>query len=166
MWDSQLGVLASRFRVLRHDLPGHGDSSLPIERVTIESIARAVLALLDAQGAACTSFCGVSLGGMVGMWLGANAPDRIERLVLACTGASLGTPQLYAERAATVRAEGTAVTVPGARERWFTPRFVDSPEATRILADLAATPAEGYAACCEAVGSFDFHERLAENAIR
>ena len=162
IWDSQLAALLTCFRVLRHDLPGHGDSPLPEEPVTVESIARAVLELLDELEERTTSFCGISLGGTVGMWLGANAPGRVERLVLACTGASLGTPQLYAERAALVRAEGTAVTLAGARERWFTPGFADSPEARRILDDLAATPSEGYAACCEAVGAFDFRARLPE----
>jgi 3-oxoadipate enol-lactonase/4-carboxymuconolactone decarboxylase len=80
--------------------------------------------------------------------------------VLACTGASLGTPDVYRERAALVRAEGTRMTVEGARERWFTPSFRDSPAAQRIIVDLVATSPEGYAACAEAVGDFDFRDRL------
>jgi 3-oxoadipate enol-lactonase len=164
LWSPQLAALTSHFRVLRHDLPGHGDSPLPEGPVSVDDIGRAVLELVDELGAERVAFCGISLGGMVGMWLGANAPDRIERLVLACTGASLGTPELYAARAAQVRSEGTAVTLAGARERWFTPAFRDSPEAARILADLAEVTAEGYAACCEAVGAFDFRARLADVA--
>jgi len=164
LWNEQLPALTARFRVLRHDLPGHGDSPLPAGPVSVEGIARAVLALLDELDAERAAFCGLSLGGMVGMWLGAHAPGRIERLVLACTGASLGTPELYASRAAQVRAEGTAVTLVGARERWFTPSFRDSPAAMRIIAGLAEVPAEGYAACCEAVGAFDFHAQLSRIA--
>jgi 3-oxoadipate enol-lactonase len=164
VWDPQVAALTSRFRVLRHDLPGHGDSPLPEGPVSIAGIGHAVLGLIDELGAGRVAFCGLSLGGMVGMWLGANAPERIERLVLACTGASLGTPELYRARAAQVRAEGTAVTLAGARERWFTPAFRDSPAAAQILAELTRVPPEGYATCCEAVGAFDFHEQLADVA--
>ena len=162
LWDSQVSALASGFRVLRHDLPGHGRSPLSSEPVTVEAVGRALLELLDDLGVARFSFCGVSLGGMIGMWLGADAPERVERLVLACTGARLGAPGLYAERAAAVRERGTAIMVDGARERWFTPSFRSSAAAERVLDQLRATPAEGYAACCEAVGAFDFRSRLAE----
>jgi 3-oxoadipate enol-lactonase len=164
IWDSQLDALVSGFRVVRNDLPGHGRSPLADEPVSIESIGRALIAVLDDLGIARFSFCGVSLGGMIGMWLGAEAPDRVERLVLACTGARLGTRELYAERAAAVRERGVEIVVEGARERWFSPSFRDSDEAERVLADLRSTPAEGYAACCEAVGAFDFRERLGEVA--
>jgi pimeloyl-ACP methyl ester carboxylesterase len=99
MWRAQLPALTPSYRVLRHDLPGHGDSPLPAGPVTVAGIGAAVLGLLDDLGVARVCFCGISLGGMVGMWLGAHAPERIERLVLACTGASLGTPETYAERA-------------------------------------------------------------------
>jgi len=162
MWEPQLQALTRRFRVLRHDLPGHGRSPLPERPFSVADIGRGVVALLDEIGAERASFCGISLGGMVGMWLGAEAAPRIDRLVLACTGASLGTPEQYAARAAHVRAEGTRVTVEGARERWFTPAFRDSERARSILADLAGIPAEGYAACCEAVGAFAFADRLHE----
>lgn len=164
MWHAQLEALTARFRVLRHDLPGHGASPVPAGPVSIAGIGRAVLDVLDALDAARVSFCGLSLGGMVGMWLGAYAPDRIERLVLACTGASLGTRELYAQRADAVRAEGTEIAVPGARERWFTPAFRDSDEARRILDELRSVSPEGYAACAEAVGEFDFHSDLARVA--
>lgn len=164
MWDAQVGPFAARFRVLRHDHPGHGASPAPAGPVSVAGIGAALLELLDELGAGRVSFCGLSLGGMIGMWLGAEAPERIDRLVLACTGASLGTPETYAERAALVRAEGTGVTVDGARERWFTPAFRESPEAERIITQLRGVSPAGYAACCEAVGGFDFHERLGEIA--
>jgi 3-oxoadipate enol-lactonase len=160
MWDAQIPAFAPRYRVLRVDHPGHGDSPVPAGPVTVEGIALALLVLLDALGIARVAFCGLSLGGMVGQWLGANAPDRVDGLVLACTGASLGTPELYAERAELVRRQGVGVVVDGARERWFTPAFRDTPAAKRILDALRATPPEGYAACCEAVGAFDFSREL------
>lgn len=157
MWEAQLAAFhdATAF-----DLPGHGSEPLPDGPVTVASIGEQLLERLPDS----FSFCGLSLGGMVGMWIAANAPERLERLLLACTGAALGTPELYRERATLVRAEGTHVTVEGARERWFTPAFRDSPAARRIIDDLLATPREGYAACAEAVGAFDFHHRLTDVA--
>jgi 3-oxoadipate enol-lactonase len=165
MWRAQLPSLASGYLVLRHDLPGHGDSPLPDRPVTVAAVGAAIVALLDELDVGSASFCGISFGGMVGLWLGAYAPERIERLVVACTGASLGTPALYAERAAAVRANGTEIVVDGARERWFTPAFRDSDDARRILAELRSVPREGYAACAEAVGSFDFHRELAKVSV-
>ena len=160
LWDAQVAALADGRRVLRHDHPGHGESPVPDGPVSVADIGADVLALLDELGVERASFCGISLGGMVGQWLGANAPERIDRLVLACTGASLGTRQMYEERAALVRAEGTAVTLEGARERWFTPAFLESPRAQRLFDELLQISPEGYAACCEAVGGFDFHGEL------
>jgi 3-oxoadipate enol-lactonase len=158
MWEPQLEPFGQKYDVLAFDHPGHGGAPLPDGPVTVAGIGERLLDELPAG----FSFCGLSLGGMIGMWLAATAPDRVDRLVLACTGASLGTPEMYTERAALVRAEGTRVTVDGARERWFTPAFRDSPAAQRIIDDLLATPSEGYAACAEAVGQFDFHHRLVD----
>jgi 3-oxoadipate enol-lactonase len=158
MWDSQLPAFAATRRVLRVDHPGHGNSPLPAGRVTVDGIARAVVTLLDELEIVTASFCGVSLGGMVGQWLGANEPERIDHLVLACTGTSLGTRATYEERAELVRREGLDVVVDGAAERWFTPAFRESNEAQRILDELRRMSPEGYAACCEAVGAFDFRE--------
>lgn len=165
MWDAQVEALAKDFQVIRHDLPGHGSSPLPTESVTVAGIGEALFGILDELRIPQASFCGISLGGMVGMWLGANGPERLDRLALACTGASLGTPEVYAERAALVRTEGMHVVLDGARGRWFTAAFAGSPEAERILAELTEVPAEGYAACCEAVGSFDFHDDLGRVAV-
>jgi 3-oxoadipate enol-lactonase len=146
--------LGSRVRAL--DLPGHGDAPLPDGPVSVAGIGSHILETVPGR----FSFCGVSLGGMVGIWLAANAPDRIERLVLACTGARLGSREDYRARAALVRLEGTGVAVDGARERWFTPSFRTHARALRMLDELRAVPREGYAACCEAVGDADLREDL------
>jgi len=165
LWDGQVEPFAGRFRVVRHELPGHGVSPAPQGSVSVADIARGVVALLDELDAATAAFCGLSVGGMVGLWLGAEAGDRIDRLVLACTGATLGSPEAYAERAALVRARGTGAVVDGARERWFTPAFRDAEPARRVLDALQDdVSSEGYAACCEAVGAFDFRARLDEVA--
>ncbi|HEX7581511.1 MAG TPA: 3-oxoadipate enol-lactonase [Gaiellaceae bacterium] len=160
MWDPQVAAFARHYRVLRFDHPGHGDSPVPTAPVTVEGIARDLLALLDELDIDRVDFCGLSLGGMVGQWLGANAPDRISGLVLAYTGASLGEPGAYAARAELVRREGTGILIDGARERWFTPAFRDALAAQRILDSLRTMSPQGYAACCEAVGAFDFRGDL------
>jgi len=107
----------------------------------------------------------VSIGGFVGMWLGANAPERVERLLLACTGAKIGDRDEYYARAAHVREEGTEPLVAGARERWFTPAFRDDPLAEAILDDLRGISRAGYAACAEAVGDWDFRDEVTRIAV-
>jgi 3-oxoadipate enol-lactonase len=153
MWAPQLAAFPDAIVV---ELPGHGEAPPPKAEVTVDSMARDVLGAVPGRFV----FCGLSLGGMVGMWLGANAAERIERLVLACTGPKLGSRDDYRARAQLVRREGTGVVADGARERWFTPEFRDSPPARRIMEELRGISPEGYAACCEAVGDFDFRRRL------
>ncbi len=166
MWEPQLPAFSARFRLLRYDSRGHGQSEAPSGPYTIERLGRDVLALLDALGLERVSFCGLSKGGMVGQWLGAHAGERLDRLVLANTSACTGSPGVWDQRIATVRAQGMAAIVPGVIDRWFTKPFQEqSPEAVaRIAAMLHATDAEGYVACCAAVRDMD--QREAIQAIR
>jgi 3-oxoadipate enol-lactonase len=159
LWEPQLAAFTSGFRVLRHDHPGHGGSPVPEDPVSVEEIASAVLDLIDDER---FSFCGLSLGGMVGMCLAASVPERIETLTLCCTGAKLGTTEDWLDRAATVRAEGTAALVDRLRERWFTPVFRESEVAQSYIDELLTIDREGYARCCEAIAGFDFRDRLGE----
>jgi 3-oxoadipate enol-lactonase len=117
---------------------------------------------LDGLGLERVSFCGLSKGGMVGQWLGAHAGERLERLVLACTSACTGSPEVWDQRIATVRTQGIAAIVPGVIDRWFTKGFQErSPEAVdRIAAMLRATDPEGYVACCAAVRDMDQREAI------
>jgi 3-oxoadipate enol-lactonase / 4-carboxymuconolactone decarboxylase len=163
MWDDQAAPLRERFRLLRYDHRGHGSSPVPPGPYTIEDLGRDVLALLDRLGIERVSFCGLSLGGMVGMWLASQAPERIDRLVLCCTAARFA-PEAYDSRARTVRADGVAKIADAVLERWFTPAFRasqrDVVEWARRM--LLGTPAEGYAACCEAVRDADLRRRLGD----
>ena len=162
LWDGQLPELAKHFRVLTYDHPGHGLSELPEQPSTVEAFARGLLALLDELGLERVSVCGVSLGGMVGMALALEAQERVERLVLACTSAYLGPSEAWTERARVVRSEGIEAIADTVVARWFTPELArEEPETVaRFRALLAATPPEGYARCCEAVGAWDARDRI------
>lgn len=157
MWDPQVEALAGGSRVLRYDSRGHGRSSAPAGPYTIERLGRDVLALLDALALDRVTFCGLSKGGMVGIWLGIHAGHRLERLVLANTSAHIGAPEVWSQRIATVESQGMKAIVPGVIERWFTSGFRErSPDAVaRIAAMLEATSPVGYVGCCAAVRGMD-----------
>ena len=123
MWEELLPSPAERFRVLRYDQRGHGASPAPAGLYTIAGLAGDLLELLDRLGLERVSFLGTSMGAMTGMWLALRAPGRIERLALCCTSPRLGPPEMWAERAATVRAEGMEAIVDAQLDRWFTPDF-------------------------------------------
>jgi 3-oxoadipate enol-lactonase len=165
MWDEQVPALSESFRLLRYDHRGHGGSPVPPGPYRIEGLGRDVLVLLDRLEVERFSFCGLSIGGMVGMWLAGEAPERVERLVLCCTSGRFA-PEAYDSRARTVRADGVGAVADAVLERWFTPAFrasrPDVVEWARRM--LLGTPAEGYAGCCEAVRDADLADRL--GAIR
>jgi 3-oxoadipate enol-lactonase len=157
MWEQQLPALTSRFRVLRYDHPGHGRSPL-VEVRSVEDLAHHVLALLDELALTRVSFCGLSLGGAVGMRIALDAPERLERLVLAATSARFADPAFWQERADTVRRQGVAAIADVVLERWFTPEFHD---VRRYREMLLSIPPEGYARCCDALGDWDVRGTLA-----
>jgi 3-oxoadipate enol-lactonase len=157
LWDPQLPALVPAYRVLRYDQLGHGRSEVPPGPYTVELLGRELLALLDGLEIDRISFCGLSLGGAVGMWLGANARERLDRLVLGGTSAYFGPPERWIERASLVRAEGTEPIADATMERWFTPAFAGT---APFRAGLVASPAEGYAACCDALAAWDFRSSL------
>ena len=161
MWRDQAPALRERFRLLRYDHRGHGGSPVPPGPYTIEDLGRDVTALLDRLGVERFSFCGLSIGGMVGMWLASEAPERIDRLVLCCTSARFD-PDAYESRAWTVRQHGVTKVADAVLERWFTPAFRESrPEVVEWAGQmLRDTPPEGYASCCEAVSAADLPGRL------
>jgi 3-oxoadipate enol-lactonase len=121
-----------------------------------------MLGLLDALRLNRVHFCGLSMGGMIGMWLGANAPDRISKLVLCNTAAKIGTPEIWNARLEMVRKEGMKTVASNVVERWFSPAFRTKDPATVALAQhmIEETNPEGYAACCAAVRDFDYREKL------
>jgi 3-oxoadipate enol-lactonase len=158
MWERQL-PLAQRFRLLRFDHPGHGGSPPTDQPLTIDDLGRATVGLLDELELEQVSFCGTSLGAMIAMWVGANAPARIDRLVLCCTSAHLGPRERWEQRAALVRASGMAAVVDQVVAGWFTDRFPDG-ERDRFRAMLLVTEPQSYARCCEAIRDLDLRAEL------
>jgi 3-oxoadipate enol-lactonase len=164
MWDPQVGGLGAECQVVRFDHRGHGRSPVPPGPYSIDDLGTDVLGLLDRLELDRVSYCGLSLGGMVGMWLAINAPERIDRLVLLCTSAHLPPAAGWRERAATVRSAGSSEAVADAvLARWFTDPFVrEHPDVVaRHRRMVAETPPEGYASCCEVIGALDLREGLA-----
>ena len=164
MWDPQMAELERRFRILRYDTRGHGKSSVTPADYTIEQLGRDVLALLDSLRIDRVHFCGLSMGGMIGIWLGIHAPSRLHRLALANTAARIGTQEMWNARIATVRKQGMKSVAAAVIERWFTPQFRASfPEtAARAQQMLEKTAPEGYAACCAAIRDMDQRDALAQ----
>ncbi len=163
MWDPQHEALAGRLRVVRYDHPGHGTSPAPEAGMTLEDLGRSVLELADRLELQRFSYAGLSLGGMVGMWLAVHAPDRVDRLALLCTSAYLPPASMWHERAAAVRAAGTCAAISeSVVGRWFTPDF--AARHPDVVASFTATldhvDPEGYATCCEAIAAMDQREQL------
>ena len=149
MWDPQMAGLTGQFRVVRYDLRGHGSSPVPPAPYTMADLGSDVLRLLDRLKVERAHFAGLSIGGMTGMWLAANAPERIDRLALLCTSATPpGTPEAWEERIRTVRTQGTAAIAPTVVSRWFTPAYAErDPETVSLFIDMIANTDEGTWAC-------------------
>ena len=162
MWDENLRDLERHFRVVRYDTRGHGGSPVPPGPYTIDDLADDVVALLDRLGVARAHFVGLSLGGMTGMRLAARNPDRVDRLVLLCTGAHLAPSSAWSDRAATVRTDGSQAVAEAVVARWFTPGFLQANPDVKAAceATVAATPDEGYAGCCEVIAAMDLRADL------
>lgn len=160
MWDPQVAALTQHFRLVRYDRRGHGQSGVPTGPYNMEMLGRDVLAILDALQIEKINWCGLSMGGMVGMWLGANAPQRINRLILSNTSAYMPNKDIWTDRINTVREKGLAAIVAGNMERWLTKDFRDrEPEKTRWITEMfLTTKPEGYIACGEAVRDMDHRE--------
>ncbi|HEY0487557.1 MAG TPA: 3-oxoadipate enol-lactonase [Mycobacteriales bacterium] len=157
MWDPQVPALAERFRVVRFDHRGHGKSPVVPGPFALADLGGDVVELLDRLDTERAHVVGLSLGGMVAMWLGAHVPERVDRLAVLCTSALLGPASGWTDRAAVVRAEGTAAVADAVVARWFTPEYAAAnPElVAEMRAMVAGTPSEGYAACCEVIARMD-----------
>jgi 3-oxoadipate enol-lactonase/4-carboxymuconolactone decarboxylase len=167
MWAPQMPAFLGHFRVLRYDTRGHGQSQVTPGEYSIAQLAGDAIALLDALGIDRVSFCGLSIGGMTGMWLGAHRPQRVSRLVLANTGAKVGDPAIWQSRFDAVRAGGMAAITPSVLDRWFTARYrrLAPLDVDKVRAMLLATSPDGYIANGAAVRDMDQRADLAKIAV-
>lgn len=157
MWQPQIPALTQRFRVLRYDTRGHGQSSVTEGPYSIAQLGGDVIALLDHLGLQRVHFCGLSMGGITGMWLGVHQGDRLDKLILCNTAAYIGPPENWTNRAAAVERDGVASIAAAVVDKWLTPDFAaqqaDLVQTLRTM--LGATDARGYAANCRAVRDSD-----------
>jgi 3-oxoadipate enol-lactonase len=158
MWDPQVPEFSKHFRVVRYDRRGHGKSGAPQGPYSFDRFGRDILAIADALKIKTMHWCGLSMGGMDGQWLGANAPERIEKLVLANTNYYYEDKSPWADRIKFVLDSGLASFVDANMVRWFTKGFIERApqEIARMKEMFLASNREGYAACVGAIRDMDF----------
>jgi 3-oxoadipate enol-lactonase len=164
MWDEQVAPFTRHFRLVRYDRRGHGKSTAPKGPYSMERLGRDVLAVLDELAIQKIDWCGLSMGGMVGQWLGANAANRIDKLILSNTACYFPDKTIWDGRIKMVRDKGLAGIVDANMERWFTKEFRErSPQAIeRMRKMFVATNVEGYVGCGEAIRDMDHRPLLAK----
>lgn len=164
MWDPQIAGLSQQFRILRYDRRGHGLSDAPPAPYAIGDLGGDVLALMAALGIEKAHFCGLSIGGLTGLWLAQNAAQHFDRMVLCATAAKIGTAESWQARARDVAQSGLAPLRAATAERWFTPAFTAQAPAQvdDILTRFTATTREGYIGCCAALAAADLRAGLAD----
>ena len=168
MWEPQRAALEQSFQVLRYDTRGHGQTSVTPGPYTIDQLGGDVVRLLDALKIERAHFCGISMGGLIGQWLGVNAPQRVDRLVLCSTGAKIGTAEMWNARIEGIGKTGMKPVAATIIERWLTPEFRarDAAATATALKMLEESPADGYVANCAAIRDADLRERSREIRAR
>ncbi|QYG09533.1 3-oxoadipate enol-lactonase [Janthinobacterium sp. PAMC25594] len=167
MWQEQAAALAGDFFVVRYDTRGHGQSVTGAEPFGIERLGLDVVALLDHLDVERAAFCGISMGGLTGQWLGIHQAQCLTQLVLANTAARIGSADAWLARAEQVRRDGMAAVADGAPARWFTPQFIarEADTVARMVATLRSQDAGGYAACCDVLAQTDLHTAVGTIAV-
>ena len=170
MWNPQVAAFAKDHRLIRYDTRGHGGSPVTPGPYSFDALGQDVLAVLDALDIEQAAFCGISMGGHTGLWLGVHAPTRITAIAVCNSAAKIGSPQAWHERAAAVRAQGRAGMqdlADTAPARWFTQAFAQAQPVVVAYAQagLSGIAPEGYAACCEALASSDLRGDIARIAM-
>jgi 3-oxoadipate enol-lactonase len=157
MWEPQMAALTKLFRVIRYDRRGHGKSGVPTGGYSMERYGKDVLAILDDLNIDKVNWCGLSMGGMVGQWLGANAPERFDRIILSNTSCYYPDPTNWHNRIKAVREGGIAAVADAVIAGWLTADFRErEPVITaNMKAMLVASPVEGYLGACEALSTLD-----------
>jgi len=163
MWDDQIALWGDRYRTIRYDHRGHGRTGVPGEGWSMDRLGQDALAIIDTLGLRRVNWCGVSMGGMVGLWMGIHAPGRLHRLVVANTSAYMPPPSLWNDRIALAQSGGMEAISPPTIERWFPLAFRHTAPQTieRMRAMIERTPVSGYIGCCLAIRDMDLRPVLA-----
>lgn len=164
MWDKQAEAFSEKFHILRYDTRGHGQSDAPNASYVLGRLGEDVVELLDTLNFQSVHFCGLSLGGMTGMWLGIHAADRLRSLALCCTSSYLPPPDVWDARIQQVLDQGMASISDLVLSRWFTPSFLEitSPASDTVRGELLSTSTAGYVGCCAAIRDMDLRPELAK----
>ena len=162
MWDELVPLLLPYFRVLQYDTRGHGQSELTEGPYTIERLGKDVISLLDQLDIDKVYFCGLSMGGLIGQYLGIHHPDRLHKLILSNSDSKIGTAENWNERINTINEQGMQAIVDGTMEKWFTPSYhKTNPARVAQMKELfLANKTAGYSACCAAIGAADFRSEI------
>ncbi|TNV19413.1 3-oxoadipate enol-lactonase [Buttiauxella sp. B2] len=161
MWQPQMAALLENFRVLRYDTHGHGRTTKH-DKTTLPQLAEDVISVMDDAGVQQAHFCGISMGGLTGLWLARFAPERFLSVTVANSAAKIGEQTGWLERARTVRHEGMSAIAKSAPSRWFTEDFVKHHHVPvdALCVTLGQSDAEGYASCCEALAAADLRAEV------
>ncbi len=162
MWEDNIDELSHHFNVLRYDKRGHGKSTINQTELSIKDLAEDVVELVDALELENVYFCGLSIGGLTGQYLGIHHPNRFKKIIICNTAAKIGTIEGWNARIQQVSTNGLGSILEGTADRWFTPEYrKNNPEKVQhILNDFQANSLQGYIACCHAVATADFREDL------
>jgi 3-oxoadipate enol-lactonase len=162
LWSRQVPAFSREFRVICYDARGHGESPVLPGDYTLDQLGQDAVHILDAAGVASAHVCGISMGGITGLWLGVHARDRVKKLVVANTAARIGSLESWTDRIALVKAEGLAGVAAQAMPRWFTPPFRErEPETIRkFQAMVESISPAGYLGCCAALRDGDLRDAI------
>ena len=170
VWQPQIEALAERFRTVRFDIPGHGKSPSDVlpeaeqgRTLTMADLAQRVIELADQYGRRTFHYAGISIGGAIGALIAVHHPNRIESLAMIASAPRFGDPERWTQRAELVRREGTAPLIDAAPGRWFSdPAVATTPHGAELIDDLRNADPAGYAACCDAIASYDLRSDLSK----
>jgi 3-oxoadipate enol-lactonase len=166
MWDDQMAILETDFRVLRYDTRGHGASEAPMGAYTLEQMGDDVIGILNSLGIEKVTWVGLSMGGMIGQSVALNYPERIEKMILSSTAALMGQQlqPVWQDRISRAQNLGMSSLVEETLERWFSPGYLEAnpPPVDRIRQQILATPVTGFVGCSEAIRHLDYLENLSQ----